>query len=176
MRLVNRLLAALLALGLATAGVLVVVEVIAARLDKPYAVVNWRRIYDWGETTSLTQGSVRVACIVTAVLGLLLLLAEVKRRRPTRLAAASESIDAGYTRRGVATAIRQAVTDVDGINRAAVTVRRRRIRVQARTSGVEPYTAESLQGPATEAAQSRLADLDLDREPRLKVQLSTQRR
>jgi Family of unknown function (DUF6286) len=176
MRLVNRLLAALLALGLATAGVLVVVEVIAARLDKPHVVVNWRRIYHWGETTSLTQGSVRVACIVTAVLGLLLLLAEVKRRRPTRLAAASDSIDAGYTRRGVATAIRQAVTDVDGINRAAVTVRRRRIRVQARTSGVEPYTAESLRDPATEAAESRLSDLDLKRRPRLKVQLSTRRR
>jgi len=176
MRLVNRLLAALLALGLATLGVLVIVEVITARLDKPPLVVNWHRIYHWGEHTSLTQGSVRVACIVTAVLGLLLLLAGLKRRRPTRFAAASDSVDAGYTRRGVATALRQAVNDVDGINRADVTVRRRRIRVQARASGMEPHTADSLRQPATEAARSRLNDLDLKREPRLKVRLSTRRR
>jgi hypothetical protein len=176
MRLANRLLAALLALGLATVGALVVVEVIAARLDKPPVAVSWHRIYRWGEHTSLTQGSVRVACIVTAVLGLLLLLAELKRTRPTRLTAASDSVDAGYTRRGVATAISKAVTDVDGINGAAVTVRRRRIRVQARAPGVEPYTADSLRGPATDAAQSRLTDLELKRQPRLKVRLSTRRR
>jgi hypothetical protein len=76
----------------------------------------------------------------------------------------------------VATAISEAVTDVDGINGAAVTVRRRQIRVQARASGVEPYTADSLQGPATDAARSRLTDLELKRQPRLKVRLSTRRR
>jgi Family of unknown function (DUF6286) len=106
----------------------------------------------------------------------MLLLAELKRSRPKRLAAASDSVDAGYTRRGVATAISQAVNDVDGINATAVIVRRRRIRVQARTSGVEPYTAKSLRGPAMDAARSRLTDLGLKRQPRLKVRLSTLRR
>ncbi|HZC52870.1 MAG TPA: DUF6286 domain-containing protein [Mycobacterium sp.] len=176
MRLVNRLLAALLALGLATIGVLVVIEVIAERLDKPPAVVSWHRLYHWGENTSLTQGSVRVACIVTAALGLALLFAELKRGRPKRLAVASSSVDAGYTRRGVATALSQAVNDVDGLNKAAVTVRRRRIRIRARTSGIEPYTANSLRGPATEAAQVRLKDLELKRQPRLNVRVSTRRR
>jgi hypothetical protein len=172
MRLVNRLFGAVLALGLATLGVLVVIEVIAERLDKPPVVVPWHRIYHWAEHTSLTQGSVRVACILTAVLGLMLLFAELKRSRPKRLAAASDSVDAGYTRRGVATAISQAVDDVDGVSDTAVTVRRRRIRVNARASGLEPHTAESLRGPATEAARSRLTDLELKREPRLKVRLS----
>jgi len=172
MRLVNRLLAALLALALATVGVLVVVEVIAARLDKPHVVVDWQEIYRWAENTSLTQGSVRVACIVTAVLGLVLLLAELKRSRPSRLQVATDAVDAGYTRRGVATAISQAVNDVDGVSSSAVRVRRRRIRVQARAAGMEPYTADSLRTPVTESAQSRLADLELKREPRLKVRLS----
>ena len=176
MRLTNRLLAALLAVGLGTVGMLVVIEVIADHLGKAPAIVSWPRIYTWGEHTSLTQGSVRVACIVTAAVGLVLLFAELKRSRPKRLAAASGSVDAGYTRRGVATAIRKAVDDVDGINASAVTVRRRRIRVRARTSGVEPYTADSLRGPATEAAQSRLDELELKRRPRLNVRVSTRRR
>jgi Family of unknown function (DUF6286) len=175
-RLANRLLAALLALGLATVGVLVVIEVIANRLDTASAVVDWHRIYNWGKTTSLTQGSLRITCIVTAVLGLVLLLAELKRSKPKRLPAASDSVDAGYTRRGVAAAIRKAVDDVDGINTSSVTVRRRRIRVRARTSGIEPYTADSLQGVATDAAQSRLDDLELKRAPRLNVRVSTRSR
>ena len=176
MRLVNRLLAALLALALAAGGVIVVIEVIAERLDKRPVVVDWHRIYHWGEITSLTQGSVRVACIVTAVLGLVLLVAELKRGRPKRLAAASDSVDAGYTRRGVANAIGRAVNDVDGINKSVVKVRRRRIRVRARTSGVGTYTADLLHGPAREAAQSELTGLELKREPRLQVRLSTRRR
>ena len=176
MRLVNRLLAVLLALALATVGVLVVIEVIAERLDKAPVVVDWHRIYSWAEGTSLTQGSVRVACIVTAVLGLLLLFAELKRGRPKRLAAASDSVDAGYTRRGVANAISRAVNDVDGINGSVVKVRRRRIRVRARASGVGTYTADLLQEPAMQAAQSQLTDLELKRQPRLQVRLSTRRR
>lgn len=176
MRLVNRLLAVLLALALAIGGVLVVIEVIAERLDKPPVVVGWHRIYHWAENTSLTQGSVRVACIVTAVLGLVLLFAELKRGRPKRLAAASDLVDAGYTRRGVANAISRAVNDVDGINGSAVKIRRRRIRVRARASGVASYTADLLQEPATEAAQARVTDLELKRPPRVQVRLSTRRR
>jgi hypothetical protein len=169
-------LAALLALALAAGGVILVIEVIAERLDKPTVVVEWHRIYHWGETTSLTQGSVRVACIVTAVLGLVLLFAELRRGRPKRLEAASDSVDAGYTRRGVANTIGRAVNDVEGINKSVVKVRRRRIRVRARASGVGTYTAELLQRPAIEAARSELTNLELKREPRLQVRLSTRRR
>ena len=176
MRFVNRLLAALVALALAVVGVLVVIEVISERLGNDPAVVEWPEIYRWGQRTSLTQGSVRIACIVLAAAGIALLLIELKRRRPTRLAVDSDRVDAAYTRRGVATAIGHAVDDVDGVQRAAVTVRRRRIRIRARTSGIEPYTAQSLEEPVTQAARSRLADLELNPEPRLRVQVSNRRR
>ena len=176
MRWINRLLAALVALALLAVGVLLVTEVIAERLGNGFVVVDWPRIYRWGERTSLTQGSVRVACIVTAVAGLVLLLAELKRRRPARLSVASNSVDAAYTRRGVAAAIGHAVDTVDGIDRTAVRVRRRRVRIRARTSGRLTYTAQSLREPVTQAARSRLADLELDPEPRLQVQVSHRRR
>lgn len=176
MRFVNRLLAALVALALAAVGVLVVIEVIAERLGNDPAIVEWPDIYRWAQRTSLAQGSVRVACIITAVAGLALLLIEFKRRRPTRLAVDSDGADAAYTRRGVARAIGDVVDEVDGVQRAAVTVRRRRIRIRARSSGVEPYTAQSLEEPVTEAARSRLADLELKSEPRLQVQVTNRRR
>ncbi len=176
MRLVNRLLAALLSLALIIVGALVVVEVIAQRLGKPPALVHWHHAFDWAKRTTWQQGSVRVTCIVLAALSLLLLLAELKRSRPSRLTVRSEEADTAYTRRGVAATIRTAVGDVDGINHAAVSVSRRKVRVAATTAGLQPFTAETLQEPATTAAQRRLDALELDPAPALSVRVTTRSR
>ena len=173
MRLINRLFAALLALALAVLGVLVVVEVITQRLGNKPAIVDWPAIYRWAHRTAWTQGSVRVTCIILAVVGIALLLAELKPSRPKRLPVDSAASDAAYTRRGVATAVGHAVGDVDGISRTSVTVRRRKITVQARTSGIQPYTAEALREPATAAARDRLTDLQLAPTPKLSVRVTT---
>ena len=176
MRLVNRLLAALLSLALIVAGVLVVVEVVAQRLGRNPAVVDWPHLYDWARRTPWQQGSVRVACILLAVAGLLLLAAELKRSKPDRLAVRSETTDAAYTRRGVAATVRSAVSDVDGINSASVSVSRRKVKVEATTAGLQPFTAETLQEPATTAARQRLDTLELQDPPALSVHVSTRSR
>jgi hypothetical protein len=173
MRLFNRLLAALLSLALIVAGVLVVVEVVAERLGGGPAVVDWPHVYDWARRTPWQQGSVRVASILLVILGVLLLAAELKRSRPSRLAVRSSTTDAAYTRRGVAATIRSAVSDVDGINSASVSVSRRKVKVAATTAGLQPFTAESLQEPATAAARQRLEALELQAPPALSVQVST---
>ena len=176
MRLVNRLLAALLSLALIVAGVLVVVEVVAQRLGRNPAIVDWQQLHDWAKRTPWQQGSVRVACIVLAILGLLLLVAELKRSRPSRLAVRSDATDAAYTRRGVAATIRSAVSEVDGINSASVSVSRRKVKVAATTAGLQPFTAETLREPTTEAARQRLDALELQAPPALSVQVSTRSR
>jgi hypothetical protein len=176
MRLLNRLLAALLSIALIVVGVLVVIEVVAQRLGRDPAVVDWPRLYDWARRTPWQQGSVRVACILLAVAGLLLLAAELKRSKPDRLAVRSETTDAAYTRRGVAGTIRSAVGDVDGIDSAAVSVSRRKVKVAATTAGLQPFTAETLQEPATAAAQQRLDALELLSPPALSVEVSTRSR
>lgn len=176
MRILNRLLAALLSLALIVAGVLVVLEVVVHRLGRRPAVVDWPHLYDWALRTPWQQGSVRVSCILLALLGLLLLVAELKPGRPSRLAARSEATDAAYTRRGVAATVRSAVTDVDGISSASVSVGRRKVKVAATTAGLQPFTAEALQEPAVSAAQQRLDALELRNPPALSVQVRTRSR
>jgi len=176
MRLVNRLLAALLSLALIIAGVLAVVEVVAQRLGREPVMVEWPRLYEWARRTQWQQGSVRVACIALALAGVVLLAAELKRGRPSRLAVRSEITDAAYTRRGVAGTIRSAVSDVDGITSASVSVSRRKVKVAATTAGLQPFTAESLREPTTAAAQRRLDALELRSPPALSVQVSTRSR
>jgi hypothetical protein len=175
MRLLNRLLAALLSLALIVAGVLVVIEVITQRLGRRPAIVDWPLLYDWAQRTPWQQGSVRVTCILLIAIGLLLLAAELKRSRPSRLAVRSDSTDAAYTRRGVAATIGSAVSDVDGINATSVSVGRRKVKVEATTAGLQPFTAETLQEPATTAARQRLDALELQAPPALSVTVSTAR-
>lgn len=176
MRFVNRLLAALLALALAVAGVLLVVEVIAAGFNASPAIVHWHQWYQWARRTSWDTASVQIICIVIAAVGLLLLLVQLKPRKPRRLVIASEDTDAAFTRRGVAATVKSAVTDVDGISAAKVTVRRRKVTVAATTAGLAPYTAQSLSEPARTAAQSRLSDLELSPAPKLAVRVATRSR
>jgi hypothetical protein len=176
MRLINRLLAAVLAAALISAGLLVVVEVIADRITGHAALVDWHPVYEWAARTSWMQGSVRVGAIVIAALGVILLLAELRRGKPKRLRIASDLTDAAYTRRGVAATIRTAVNDVDGINHTAVKVKRRKVKVAATTAGRHPYTAQSLREPATAAAQQRLDTLELSPAPRLSVRVTTRSR
>jgi hypothetical protein len=175
-RLINRPLAAVLSVLLIAVGVLVVVEVAADRLVNHSALIHWQRMYDWAERTSWAQGSVRVGSIVIAMLGVLLLLAELRRAAPRRLRVASDVTDAAYTRRAVARTLRNAVNDVDGINDTAVTVKRGKITVAAATGGRQPYTAQSLCKPATEAAQQRLDTLNLFPAPTLSVRVATRSR
>ena len=120
MRHANRVLAALLSLALIAAGVLLIIEVIAGRVSHRPAVVDSHPADAWANSTTWNAGSVRVACAVLMLLGLALLIAELKPARVSRLAAdpaqaGAAGIDTAYTRRGLAAAIRSAVTGVDGV-------------------------------------------------------------
>ncbi len=171
MRHVNRILAALLALTLFLASILIIVEVIADHLNGQPALVNWHSSYDWLGQHTWGSGSVRVACIGIALVGVILLVAELKPHRPSRLAVDSDDTDAAYTRRGVAASVRRAVLDVEGISHAHVKVGRRRIQVDARTRAQQTSHAEELKGPVTAATTDRLADLELISTPKVSVHI-----
>ena len=176
MRLANRLMAALLSLAVACAGVLLIIEVIAARTGQHAVIINWHAAYNWATRTAWIFGSIRVTAGILIGLGLVLLIAELKPARVSRLAAdpakaGAADIDTAYTRRGVAAAIRSAVTDVDGVRGASVKVTRRKVTVGATAAAHDKAAARSLHEPVTAAARQRLAALSLRHASALSVRV-----
>jgi hypothetical protein len=181
MRYANRVLAALLSLAVITAGVLLIIEVIADRASNRPAVVDWQPAYDWARRTTWNAGSIRVTCAVLILAGLVLLIAELKPSRVSRLAAdpdqaGAAGIDTAYTRRGLAAAIRSAVTGVDGVRAASVKVKRRKITVAATAAAQGKAAARSLRDPVSAAARQRLTALKLHREPTVAVRVTPRSR
>ena len=71
-------MAAPLSLALAVAGVLLIIEVIADRVNRRQEIVRWHSAYEWAKHTTWNAGSVRVTCAVLILLGLVLLVAELQ--------------------------------------------------------------------------------------------------
>ena len=169
MRHINRLLAALLSLFLIVAGVLLIIEVIADRIHHRPAIVHWHAFYNWAGRTEWQAGVTRFLCIVLVVVGLILLIAELKRPRVSRLRLMEEvpGIDTAWTRRGIGTAVTAAVRDVDGIRTVSTKVGRRKIAVTTTSSAADQAAADTLREPVTTAAQQRLDSLALRSVPSL---------
>lgn len=168
MRLVNRVLAALLSLALVAAAVLLIATVIADRANHRQGIVHWQAAYNWARHTTWNAGSVRVICGILILLGLVLLIAELTPARAARLAAdpevaGADAIDTAYTRRGLSAAIRSAVTAVDGVRSSSVTIKRRKVKIAATASARDRATAHRLRDPIADAARQRLSALKLRR-------------
>jgi hypothetical protein len=108
-------------------------------------------------------------------------MAELKPARVSRLAADSaqagaDGIDTAYTRRGLAAAIRSAVTGVDGVRGASVKVKRRKVTVAATAAAQDKAAARSLRDPILAAARQRLMALKLRRSPAVSVRVTPRSR
>jgi hypothetical protein len=179
-RLANRALGALLSVALACVGALLIIEVVADRLRHRTALVDWHPAYRWAARTTWTAGSVRVAAGILIAAGLVLLIAELKPPRVSRLAAdpgqaGAPGMDTAYTHRGVAAAVRSAVSDVDGVRGASVKVTRRRVSVAATATVLDRTAAQALREPVTAAARERLEALSLRRAAALSVRVAQRR-
>ena len=75
MRLVNRVLAALLSLALVAGAVLLIATVVADRTSHHQGIVHWRAAYHWAQTTTWDAGSIRVISGILILVGLVLLIA-----------------------------------------------------------------------------------------------------
>jgi hypothetical protein len=170
MRIVNRLLAFLVALALFGVGVIIIVEVIAARSGSDPLIIRWHAILDWGDRNTWKAASVELASSITAAAGLVLLLPQLFRRRISRLRIdAGATTDAAITRKGVTVTIRAAVAEVDGVASSRVRVGRRRIKVKALSTALEGDVIAELHPKVTEAASEQLEGLRLHHPRRLRV-------
>jgi Family of unknown function (DUF6286) len=178
MRLLNRPLAFILAVALAAASVILIVEVIEFAVGSGPAIVHWPTWYHWAHTTRWNAQVIRVWSAILIVIGVLILALELKPRRITRmrLCSGDQATDVALTRSGLAGTLRAAATEIDGISRAEVTVRRRRAHVAARSAARGRAAVKMLKQPVTQAVGDRLSALDLQHPPRLKVHVNTRRR
>jgi hypothetical protein len=173
MRVINRPLALVLAAALIAASVIVIIEVIAFIAHAGPVVVHWPAWYRWAARTHWNALVIRVWSVILIIAGAIVLAFELKPRRVTRLKLRSDekATDAAMTRKGLAGTLRAAALEIDGISKAAVTVRRRRARVAATAAARDRAGADALKEPVAEAARQRLENLQMYHPPHLKVRV-----
>jgi hypothetical protein len=170
MRYVNRVVMILLALALMAAGVLAAVEVGLAALSRPPLVVQREHVTEVLQRSRWADVPVRGVLLAVAVVGLVLLVAQLVPRR-TRLLPITDptpGVTTATTRRSLERALRRAATGADGIVAASVTASRRRVKVRAVT-GLRDVTG--LRTGLVAAVTEQLDGIGLARRPALSVSL-----
>ena len=178
MRILNRFLSFILALALLAASVIVIVEVISYAINRESLIVDWMSWQRWAERTQFNNTQIKVVSIILIAVGLVLLLAELKPRRVTRvnLQSGDTATDAAIATKGIAVVAKAATVDVDGISEAAVSASPRRITVTATSAERDKAAAQALTALVTTAVQTRLDSLRMQRCPRLSVRVKPRSR
>lgn len=150
MRIANRILAVIVAIGLAAGGLLVAVEIAWARLGHRPLVVPHDDWYATARENHWDASGPRWLFLVVALAGVAVLALQLMRARPRSLALADGQTRAGLSRRGLEQALARAAVAQDGIANAKAKVDRRRARVIAvtrRTEGdLEPRVEQAVRG------------------------------
>jgi hypothetical protein len=169
-RAVLRVLAPLLGIVLATVGVLVVIEVVAAWVlpgNEGGLLVPWS---DWGAALaglSWNENPVRAVAIGVGVAGLLMVLVGLTARRgDLRLDAPSADMTVTTSPRVLARLVGTRVRASDDVFSASVTASGRRVAVAARAWNDAP---EELRETLVERVRELLDELPLHRKPRVAV-------
>ena len=171
MHVLNRILAMLLALALLLGGLLAVVEIVLALLGRPPWLAPHPAWSSWLSEQTFATGVVRAVLIASVVLGLLLLVAALRRGRPGSLAlpSGSEGVRVTASRRGIERTVSRAAQRADGVRSARVRAGRRKVRVTAVTGLREPG---DLRQRVADAVDERLGELGLTGTVRSKVTVS----
>ena len=171
MSVVNRVLATLLALTLFLGGLLAAVEIVRAAFGLRHWLVPHARWSTWLGERSFSDLLVRVVLISLVVLGLLLLLAALRRGKPGSLLlpARTDGVRVSASRRGIERSVAAAARRTDGVRSARVRAGRRTLRVKASTAVRSPG---DLQQSVAGSVDARLEELGLTGVLRPRITLS----
>lgn len=145
MALFDRLAAVLLGVILLAVGVLVPIEVVHTLLGtKGHLLVPYESIARFGTRQAWSDTPVLAICAAIAAVGLLIVLFEVRRRRPALLTVQplTDGVSSGMSRRSLRHAVTGQAQEVDGVTSAQARVRRRKVAVTAGTALREPGDLE----------------------------------
>lgn len=173
MRVVERFLSLLVSLTLVVGSVLLALEVGWAVAGQQPLLVPWRAAYLDGGRNAWDSAPARILAIGLLVIGLLLLLAELKPRRAPRLAmtGTDPSIDTAITRRSLRSTLLNGARQVDGVSDAKARVSKRKVTVKAVSRLGSADTATGLTDELETALRTRLDALQLATTPKLRVRV-----
>jgi hypothetical protein len=181
MRVLLRLLAPVLGLALAAAGVLLAIEVVAAwtRLgtDQAGVLVPWPQWRAALEATSWSEPLVAGIAIGVAVLGLVLVLVGASARRSDiEVTAPRPEMAVTTSPQMLARLVGQRVRRGDDVAGADVTASKRRISVGAQGWGdLDGSAGKALRTSVEDTVAALLDDVPLTRRPRVTVHLAQRR-
>jgi hypothetical protein len=167
-RIANRVVAAVLALGLLVGGLLVAVEIVVAGFDRRPWVLPHDRWYVSARTRTWDSAPPRWIFIGLVVAGLILLFLQFARRRPTALDLTPGAVPADLGRRSLERSLAREASRVDGITAARAKVGHDRADVVASSSRRQ---TGDLQPAVTKALDRRLGSLGLARPPAVRVKV-----
>ena len=168
MRIANRVIAAVLALGLLVGGLVVAVEIVVAGFDRRPWVLPYDRWYVSARARTWESAPPRWIFIGLVVAGLVLLFLQFARRRPTALDLTPGAVPADLGRRSLERSLVREAMRVDGISAARAKIGRERAEVVA-TSGRRQTS--DLPPAVTQALDRRVGALGLARPPAVRVKV-----
>lgn len=163
MRTVNRLIAAVLALGLIAVGLLTVAEIVLAVLGLAPLVVPHESWLETARGSSYGDRSVIVVAIALVAFGLILSVLQLLRRPPLSYSLLSkhDGAEARIDRRSLEQATARAARDVDGVQKVRCRASAGKLVVSATTGRDEIV---GLDGRIRAAVEKRLVALEPARE------------
>ena len=162
MRIVNRVLAAVLALGLLVGGLIVAVEIVVAGFDRRPWVLPHDDWYRSALQRTWESAPPRWIFIGLIAAGLVLLFIQIARRRPTALALTPGAVPADVGRRSLERSLAREATSVDGIAAAKAKVRKDKADVVASSNRRQ---TDDLAPVVSQALDRRMAAVGLARPP-----------
>jgi hypothetical protein len=161
-RVLNRLLAGVVALGLLAAGLLTVVEVVAGASRGRPLVVPWDDWYDNARRHAWSSREARTLLLVLLAVGLVFLVLQLVRQGPQSVprsapdGASRATVE--FNTASLERALTRRVTGIDGAERASVSVSHRRVSIGVRTARRDPG---GLEASVRQAVTARLRSLGL---------------
>lgn len=177
MRVIERFLSLLLALALVVGSVLLALEVGWAVAGRAPLLVKWKSAYTSGGSNAWDTAPARILAVIAIIVGVLVLLAELKPRRAPRLKMTSTdpNIDAAITRRSLRATLLSGAKSVDGVSDAKVKVNKRKATVKAVSRLGSAGTARELTSELETALRGRLDALQLAKTPKLRARVAPRR-